>query len=144
MGNTCECSKHCAETKSFSSLNLEKGISYRGRTINMGHIAGIEGIDTGAGNHPEGSSTGPNASTLSNYNHRDKQAIYSFHTALRNGDATKVMYFMETFPELKLLQIPSQDGQTCLQIAIENQSYKLIIYLLENGASVKSLLYVMM
>jgi len=36
---------------------------------------------------------------------------------------------------LKLLQIPSQDGRTCLQIAIENQSYKLIIFLLENGAS---------
>jgi len=45
------------------------------------------------------------------------------------------MYFMETFSDLNLLNIPSKNGNTCLQIAIENLSYKLLIYLLENGAS---------
>lgn len=136
MGNSCECSKYGNEVQSLPSLAMEKGVQYRGRSITIGRIAGFEGANTGSGSHLEGATTDPKG-THGNYCHRDRQAIFSFHTALRNGDASKVMYFMETFPDLKLLQIPSKNGDTCLQIAIENQSYKLIIYLLDNGASVE-------
>jgi len=129
MGNTCECSKYGNEVSSLPSMAMEKGVQYRGRSITIGRIAGFEGASTGA----EGASA--DTKGAGGYGHRDRQAIFSFHTALRNGECSKVMYFMETFPDLKLLQVPSKDGDTCLQIAIENQSYKLIIYLLENGAS---------
>jgi len=115
----------------MSDMVMDKGVKYRGRMVTIGRLTALAQMN----DITDTSACGEGKGSFSNYCHRDRQAIFSFHTALRNGDASKVMYFMETFPDLKLLQIPTRSGRTCLQVAIQNQSYKLFIYLLENGAS---------
>ena len=70
-----------------------------------------------------------------------EKAITGFREAIENGNDSLVMYFVEEFPNLDLLQLKFENGNNCLQIAVKNKAYKLIYYLLQNGVSVTIISY---
>ena len=66
------------------------------------------------------------------------KALLGFKEAVQNGNESLVMYYIQEFPEMDLLQSTTfETGDNCLQIAVRNKSYNLILYLLTNGISVE-------
>eukprot|EP00483_Globobulimina_turgida_P004889 UN04898 len=45
------------------------------------------------------------------------------------------MHFIEEYPSLELLNVQFENGNNALHIAVQNESYNLILYLLTNGIS---------
>ena len=66
-----------------------------------------------------------------------QKALIGFKDAVQNGNESLVMYYAQEFSEMDLLQSTTfETGDNCLQIAVRNKSYNLILYLLTNGVSV--------
>lgn len=67
----------------------------------------------------------------------------AFKTAVRNGDEDTVMHLDQQYPDLNLLNVLFDGGDTTMHIAIKNKSRKLLIYCLENGLKVHSTTFCM-
>ena len=62
--------------------------------------------------------------------------ISGFKAAVHNGNETLVMHLVREHADLNLLRTRFENGDDCVQIAVRNHSHKLLLFLLEQGASV--------
>lgn len=54
---------------------------------------------------------------------------------MHKGNESLVMHFVREHADLNLLQTRFENGDDCVQIAVRNQSHKLLLFLLEQGVS---------
>ena len=82
---------------------------------------------------PESSTEPSLASTKEN----KERAISAFKNAINKGNEELALYHIEQNPNMDLISTPFENDDNCLQIAIKNQSHKLVYFLLMQGISVK-------
>ena len=66
-----------------------------------------------------------------------ESTIQGFKEAVLNGNDSLVMFYVDEYPDLDLLNLEFVNGDNCLHVAARNSSYKLIYWLLSNDISVK-------
>eukprot|EP01083_Nonionella_stella_P026718 73593_1 len=75
-----------------------------------------------------------------------EKARKGFIDAIKNGNDSLAMHFVQEYPDLDLLLLifeadkknKVQSGDNCLQVAVRNKHHKLILYLLDAGVSPNS------
>ena len=60
-----------------------------------------------------------------------------FKDAVRNGNDSLTDFYLNEYPHLNLLQIPFENGDNCLHVAVSRKYYELTEKLLIHGADVK-------
>ena len=65
------------------------------------------------------------------------KAVSGFKDAMIKGNEELALSYIEAFPDTDLLSTPFGNGDNCLKIAVQNSSYKLMDYILDQGISVK-------